>query len=743
MARIVEKINEQWEFEKQGKITSISIPHTWNAEDGQTGPDMYFRGVCIYRRHLKKPELAGGQQVYLEFRGVNSSAVVRVNGKELGRHDGGYAAFRVNVTDVLEEENMLEVVVDNAPNTSVYPQRADFTFYGGIYRDVYMIIADASHFDLDDYGGNGFRITPGINGENAVVSFETYSVGTAEKIIVSVAGVGETELALETVGGKTIGKGSIALQNVHKWDGVEDPYLYEAAAVLYCGGEAVDTVTDRIGCREFRFDAEEGFFLNGRRYPLHGVSRHQDRLGVGNALTQDMHEEDMELILDMGANSIRLAHYQHDQYFYDLCDEKGIVVWAEIPYITVHMESGRENTIRQMKELITQNYNHASIVCWALSNEITLQGVTEDLMENHRILNDLVHEMDRTRVSAMANLFLLETDSPLVSLPDIRGYNLYYGWYVGEMEDNDAFFDDFHQKYPDTAIGLTEYGADAVITLQSPKPEKGDYTESYQAVYHEHMLEMFAARPYLWGTYVWNMFEFAAAGRDEAGDPGKNHKGLVTFDRKQKKDAYYIYKAWWSREYFVHLCGSRYHDRVEDTTEIKVYSNLDKITLYVDGSFFAEQEGAHVFRFQVPIEGVHRIKAVGGCGDIRCEDSMEVAKASVPNPSYFMSLDKVRNWFDAPEERNEDREGYLSVNSTLAEIQSTEQGAALLAGMMGRMTGKTAGGMGEGVAIPEAMQKMVARQPLKKLLQQAGMEPEKLQELNRALNQIRKAEVQL
>lgn len=744
MARIVTKINEQWEFEKQGEKISINLPHTWNAQDGQTGPEMYFRGVCIYRKNLKRPELTPGQQVYIEFAGVNSSAVVRMNGKELASHDGGYSTFRVNVTDALEEDNMLEVLVDNAPNEKVYPQRADFTFYGGIYRDVSMILTDQSHFDLDYYGGSGFRITPEINGENAVVGLETYSVGEAEKVIVSIKGAGESELTLETSDGKTYGKGSIDLVNVHKWDGVDDPYLYEATAVLYRGGTAVDAVTQRFGCREFRFDAKEGFFLNGRRYPLHGVSRHQDRLGVGNALTREMHQEDMELILSMGANSIRLAHYQHDQYFYDLCDEKGIVAWAEIPYITVHMDTGRENTIQQMKELITQNYNHASIVCWALSNEISLQGVTEDLIENHRILNDLVHEMDKTRVSAMANLFLLETDSPLVSLPDIRGYNLYYGWYVGEMEDNDAFFDDFHEKYPDTAIGLTEYGADCVITLQSPKPEKGDYTESYQAVYHEHMLEMFATRPYLWGTYVWNMFEFAAAGRDEAGDPGKNHKGLVTFDRKQKKDAFYIYKAWWSREKFVHLCGSRYHDRVENVTEIKVYSNLEKIALYVDGKLFEEQEGQHIFRFLVPISGVHQIKAVGGCENVSCEDGMEIAKTDVPNPSYFMSLDKVRNWFDESKESVEDKEGYLSINSTMGEIQATEQGAALLAGMMSRMAGKTAGGMGEGVAIPEAMQKMVARQPLKKLLQQGGMElePEKLQQLNQALNQIPKAVVQ-
>ena len=445
--------------------------------------------------------------------------------------------------------------------------------------------------------------------------------------------------------------------------------------------------------------------------------------------------EDIDLILSMGANSIRLAHYQHDQYFYDLCDEKGIVVWAEIPYITVHMDSGRENTISQMKELISQNYNHASIMCWALSNEISLQGVTEDLLENHRILNDIVHEMDPIRYSAMANLFLLETDSPLVTLPDIRGYNLYYGWYVGEMEDNDKWFDDFHNQHPDVAIGLTEYGADSVITLQSPIPEKGDYTESYQAVYHEHMLEMFSTRPYIWGTYLWNMFEFAAAGRDEAGDPGKNHKGVITFDRKQKKDAYYIYKAWWSDESFIHLCGKRYHDRIEDNTEIKVYSNQKSVTLFVDGVEVGNASGEHIFKFNVPISGVHTIKAVSG----ELSDEMEITKVSEPNPTYFAPDKKVRNWFDKKDEP-EEKEGYLSLSSTMAEIQAIPEGKAILDRMMAAMTSRTAGGMGEGVEISEAMQQMIARQPLKKLLQQGGMdiESDEIKALSNALMNIKK-----
>jgi beta-galactosidase len=390
-----------------------------------------------------------------------------------------------------------------------------------------------------------------------------------------------------------------------------------------------------------------------------------------------------------------------------------------------------------MKELITQNYNHASIICWAISNEISLHGVTEDLLENHNILNNLIHKMDPSRVSAMANLFLLETDSPLVTLPDIRGYNLYYGWYVGEMEDNDEWFDTFHREHPEVVIGLTEYGADSTIRIQSPKPEKGDFSESYQALYHEHMLEMFSTRPYIWGTYCWNMFEFAAAGRDEAGDPGKNHKGLITFDRKTKKDAYYIYKAWWSKEAFVHLCGSRYHDRVEEVTEIKVYTNQPAVTLYVDGEEKETKEGSHVFTFEVPISGVHTIKAVSG----ECEDTMEIQKVAEPNPDYFASADKVRNWFDEPE-GPEEKEGYLSLNSTMGEIQATEEGAALLASMMRQMSDGAAGGMGKGVQMTGAMQKMIARQPLKKLLVQGGMEldGDMARQLNAALNRIPKAD---
>ena len=736
--RNVIDFNADWLFTKEGTSQKVTIPHTWNAIDGQTGPDPYYRGTCTYEKVFTAPILSQKERCYIEFHGVNSSCQLNLNGQNIATHDGGYSTFRCDLTNYLEAENRLQVVVDNLPNKTVYPQRADFTFYGGIYRDVKLIIVEETHFDLDYYGGNGLYITPKKEGSDAVVEITSYFVGNPDQVIISIDSVGEFYFEPTCLNGKGKAQGRIRIENAHVWDGVRDPYLYAVTASLQKDNQTVDRIYDRFGVRDYFIDSEKGFFLNGKSYPLHGVSKHQDRAGVGNAVTKEMQKEDIDLILSMGANSIRLAHYQHDSYVYDYCDEKGLLVWAEIPYITVHMPEGRENTISQMKELIVQNYNHPSIFCWALSNEITLQGETDDLMENHRLLNDLVHKMDPNRLSAMANLFLLETNSPLVTLPDIRGYNLYYGWYVGDLEDNDKWFDDFHQTYPEVAIGLTEYGADAVLHLQSPKPEKGDYTEGYQALYHEHMLELFSTRPYLWGTYCWNMFEFAAAGREEAGDPGKNHKGLVTFDRKEKKDAFYIYKAWWSEEPFIHICGKRYHDRLEPLTEIKVYSNQNQVTLFVDGKETETRRGTHIFKFQVPLTGLHKIRVQSGC----LQDEAEFAKVDTPNPSYFASPEKVRNWFDeaAPDTKGE--EGCFSLSDTLGEIQQVPEGKALLDSMMQTMMKTTAGGMGKGVKIPKMMLAMIARQPLNKLLKQAGIDPagELATQLSKELSKIKKPE---
>ena len=585
--------------------------------DGQDGGNDYYRGTCKYECHFSRPELETDGKAYLEFDGAAMTADVVINGTKAVHHEGGYGAFRADITQYLKDENKLEVYVDNSDNTKVYPQKADFTFYGGLYRMVKLVTVSKNHFELDYAGGTGIKVTPEVTLTDAAakkadakVTVELWMVGDAEAVTVTIDGQ-QKETPVENGYAKAV----FDLTDVHLWDGVDDPYLYTAKAELSDG----DSVETTFGCRSFSIDPQKGFFLNGRSYPLRGVSRHQDRAGAGNALTNEMHREDMEIIKELGANTIRLAHYQHAQEFYDLCDENGMIVWAEIPYITMHMSDGTENTLSQMRELVVQNYNHPSIVCWGLSNEITAaSAVNEELLENHRKLNDLCHALDMTRPTVMADVFMLETDSPMLEIPDMNSYNLYFGWYLGELEQNDSFFDAYHNTYPNRVIGLSEYGADANPAYHSANPERGDYTEEYQCIYHEHMAKMIGERPYLWATHVWNLFDFAADGRDEGGKHGVNQKGLVTIDRKLKKDAFYLYKAYWSKTPFVHVCGRRYVDRTEDVTEIKVYSNEQSVTLFVDGVERETAEGSKVFKFEVPITETHKIRAVSGA----CEDEL-------------------------------------------------------------------------------------------------------------------------
>ena len=543
MRKII-NINENWQFSKTAKEPvsvmptdwqALDLPHTWNGTDGQDGGNDYYRGTCYYAKSISADTLCG-KECYIEFQGVNSSATVYFNGKELVTHHGGYSTFRVKV-DNIQAENLLVVMVDNSPNETVYPQVADFTFYGGIYRDVNVINVDECHFDLDYFGACGVMVTPAIDGANAKVNAKAFANcdGDVQFVIKNADG---DVVATATAKGKEA-SADMVIENVHLWNGKIDPYLYTLEATLVANGEAVDFVSTRFGCRSFEIDANRGFILNGKEYPLRGVSRHQDRPQVGNALTKEMHREDMELICEMGATTIRLAHYQHDQYFYDLCDEKGLVIWAEIPYISRHMEGGYDNTISQMKELVVQNYNHPSIVVWGLSNEITIAGADDPhLIKNHKDLNDLVHSLDSTRLTTIASVTMCSMDSEYVHISDVLSYNHYFGWYGGTTDMNGPWFDDFHKKYPNKPIGCSEYGCEA-LDWHTSNPTQGDYTEEYQAYYHEELIKQFAVRPYLWATHVWNMFDFAADARAEGGENGMNHKGLVTFDRQYKKDSFY------------------------------------------------------------------------------------------------------------------------------------------------------------------------------------------------------------
>ncbi len=727
--RKITTLNEGWRFLKADvpaetaaayavRGEAVTLPHTWNALDGQDGGNDYYRGRCWYVRELSAEE-AAGERLFLEVNGAAMTAEVWFNGVKLARHEGGYSCFRVELTDRLEEKNILAISVSNEESDQVYPQKADFTFYGGLYRAVRLIAVPAEHFELLKDGTPGIKVTPVVDLENkrAVVTVETWHNAESVEITVN----GESKSVKRSA--------EFVIENVHLWDGLKDPYLYTAAAKLPSG----DEVSTRFGCRVFACDPQKGFSLNGRSYPLRGVSRHQDLKGKGNALSYEDHKADMAIIRELGANTLRLAHYQHAQEFYDLCDENGIVVWAEIPYITMHMPKGRENTLSQMRELVTQCYNHPCIAVWGLSNEITAaSAVNEDLLENHRLLNELCHRMDPSRLTTMADVFMLEIDSPILEIPDINSYNLYFGWYLGELEQTDEFFDEYHEKYPDRVIGFSEYGADANPAFHSSRPEKGDYTEEYQALYHEHMLRMIEARPWLWATHVWNLFDFAADGRDEGGKHGENQKGLVTFDRSLRKDAFYLYKAAWNKsEPFVHLCGKRYVNRCEEETEIKVYSNCAEVRLYVDDTPVGTMSGRTVFRFRIPLLGEHMIRAEAeGCSDVMC-----IRRVSEPDESYIFNkaAASVTNWFDA----DEIDPSCFSVSDTLGEIRSHPQAGPIVEAMMAKGASER-GDVADAVKDNPALQRMMGRMTMLSLLKQSGADEQIIKQLNRILQGIKK-----
>ncbi|MBQ4283573.1 MAG: glycoside hydrolase family 2 protein [Lachnospira sp.] len=729
---VPQSMPQRWEW--------VTLPHTWNNIDGQDGGNDYYRGTCYYAKELDKSELPVADKYYMEINGANSSANVYVNGNKLSHHDGGYSTFRIDMTDHLKDKNLVVVEVDNAENNYVYPQMADFTFYGGLYRDVNIIAVNESHFDLEYYGGPGIKVTPCIEGRDANVEVVVYlkDAKSSQRLVYSIKDADGKEVASTECAVKSGEQGvaQLKISNVNLWQGRKNPYLYTAEVCLMEQDNVLDNVCTRFGCRTFEIDARKGFILNGESYPLRGVSRHQDRWGYGNALLPEHHTQDMDLICEMGANTIRLAHYQHDRYFYDLCDERGMVVWAEIPYISKHMPEGKDNTVSQMKELITQNYNHPSIVVWGLSNEITMSNEnSEDLMENHKLLNDMVHEMDPTRKTVIACVSMCDMHDPYVQIPDVVSYNHYFGWYGGDTSMNGPWFDKFHEEFPNIPIGVSEYGCEA-LNWHSSEPHQGDYTEEYQAYYHEELIKQLFTRPYIWATHVWNMFDFGADARNEGGENGQNHKGLVTFDRKYKKDAFYAYKAWLTDTPFVHICGKRYIDRVEDVTRIRVYSNQPEVELYVNGASIGKQTSqSHFFTFDVPNQGRSKIVAIANA----CEDDSVINKVDKFNEDYRLKeKGAILNWFDitAPE-------GCFSLNDKISDIMANAEGKQLFGGVMSQITkGLGSSGMA-GFEMSEGMMQMMGGFTVLRLTGLMGMTgvhftKEQLLELNEQLNKIKK-----
>lgn len=725
------------QFAKEGEeLSFVSLPHTWNAFDGQDGGADYFRGNAKYILTLPNP--TSGKQQFIRFEGANHTAKVFCNDQLLGEHRGGFSTFTFELTPcMMEKGNRITVEIDNvSPN--VYPQMADFTFYGGLYRDVTFIETTPAHFDLLKDGTEGVFVTPNSAGKTRLDVFTVDADGC--EICVKLLDADETVVAEGRSEAKAHTIVTLSVREPHLWDGVENPYCYQAVATLVKDGEELDQVTVTYGYRSFRVDAEHGFFLNGKSYPLHGVSRHQDREDKGWALSKEDHEEDIAIIKEMGANSLRLAHYQHAQYFYDLCDRNGFAIWAEIPFISrfISGEEAKENTLSQMKELIAQNYNHPSVFFWGISNEITIGGDSEELLQNLRELHTLAKTMDPSRLTTMAQVSTVPMDSEHCFITDIMSYNHYFGWYCGTVEDNGPWFDAFHEKNPDRAIGCSEYGADAVLDWHTTKPANHDYTEEYEAYYHHEMLKTFAKRPYLWSTYVWNMFDFAADARDEGGSVGRNNKGLVSYDRKIRKESFYIYQAYWSKTPMVHVCGERFVDRGPEEHEVIVYSNCPTVTLLVNGQEVETKEvidHAAVFKDVPLLDGKNDVTAISGT-----VKGNSIVLNAVPerNEDYTLKRGEfdppAGNWFDgqAPgtdDDHMEFPEGYYSVKDTVKDVMQIENGKLLMELLA------NVGAFGPIVAI-RGMQPAI---PLETFLPKVGNLPAGgLAYINSRLNQVKK-----
>ena len=729
--REIISLNENWtlSFPKGDHATEqVNLPHTWNAVDGNDGNGSYLRTTGVYTRTFTAPKQPReGGRTYVEVLAAALNSTVKVNGQVATTHEGGFSIFRADVTDLCHEgENELTIEVSNEDTPSMYPSSADFTFYGGLYRGVNLISVPNAHFDLDYYGGPGMMVTP-VPTEDGGANFtiKSFVTNPADDLTVmySIEDCFGREVA-SAVRGSADTEVTIYVPDAQLWS-MDEPNLYTVIATLQRNNEEVDEIAANVGVRSFKVTPDEGFSINGVPTPLRGVSRHQDRVFEGNALTAEEHYDDAMLIKELGANTIRLAHYQHSQDFYDACDEIGFAVWAEIPFISVFKkgEGAHKHVMEEMKELIIQNYNHPSIMFWGISNEILIGGISQELVDTHHDLEKLCKELDPTRLTTIAHVSTTPVNGPMHHITDLESYNHYFGWYGGKMEQNGPWLDQFHAEHPDICIGISEYGCEGIINWHSNTPQCKDYTEEYQALYHEHMAQVFEDRPWVWASHVWNMFDFGCAARNEGGVSGRNNKGLITMDRKTKKDSYFVYQAYWTQTPMVHIAGRRHAQRAGETTEIKVYSNQDTVVLYVNGKEVGQQTAHRVFKFNAALnEGFNTIVAVAG--DVK--DSITLEKVA-EEPGYYTlpefneRQEGVANWFKQVGSMDltapmEFPEGYYSVKDTMEDLAKNEEALALAAKAVKLATNfdiKPGVGMWDMMKkmTPEAMSNMISGMP--------------------------------
>ena len=608
-------LNNDWNFRfshqvQKGTEVRVDLPHTWNAQDALSGKIDYKRGIGNYEKNLFiRPEWKG-KRLFIRFEGVNNIADVFINRRHIGEHRGGYGAFIFEITGKVEygKENSILVRVNNGEQLDIMPLVGDFNFYGGIYRDVHLLITDETCISPLDYASPGVRLIQDS------VSHRYAKVRAIVDLSNGSSGNQEVELNVRLLDGQRVVKegtknvnlsGNEVMQQEltfeidqpHLWNGRQDPFLYQAEVTLFRNGQMVDRVTQPLGLRFYRIDPDKGFFLNGKHLPLQGVCRHQDRSEVGNALRPQHHEEDVAVMLEMGVNAVRLAHYPQATYFYDLMDKNGIIVWAEIPFVGpggyndkgfVDLPAFRANGKEQLKELIRQHYNHPSICVWGLFNELTELG--DNPVEYIKKLNVLAHQEDTTRPTTSASNQM----GDLNFITDAIAWNRYDGWYGGTPADLGKWLDRMHKDHPKICIAISEYGAGASIyhqqdSLVKTVPTSWWHPENWQTYYHIENWKTISSRPYVWGSFVWNMFDFGAAHRTEGDRPGINDKGLVTFDRKVRKDAFYFYKANWNREEpMLYLTGKRNTVRTQRLQTIIAFTNQAGAELFVNGKSYGK-----------------------------------------------------------------------------------------------------------------------------------------------------------
>lgn len=608
-------LNDNWAFrfshQVQQHTQRVDLPHTWNAQDALSGKIDYKRGIGNYEKMLYvRPEWKG-KRLFLRFDGVNSVANLFINRKHVGEHRGGYAAFVFEITDQVTygATNSVLVRANNAEQLDVMPLVGDFNFYGGIYRDVHLVITESACISPLDHG------SPGVYLVQQAVSAQEAQVAVKVNLNNGAAGQ-EVELRVQVADGSKIitqqrrnlslAQGSaiqtevpVTIKKPHLWNGRQDPFMYQVTVSLFKEGKEIDCVKQPLGLRYFHTDPDKGFFLNGRHLPLHGVCRHQDRAELGNALRPEHHEEDVALMLEMGVNATRLAHYPQASYVYDLMDKHGIVTWAEIPFIGpggyadkgfVDQPSFRANGKLQLIELIRQHYNHPSICFWGLFNELKELG--DNPVEYVKELDALAKQEDPTRPTTSAS----NQGGDLNFITENIAWNRYDGWYGSTPQTLATFLDQTHAKHPQLRIGVSEYGAGASIyhqqdSLKQPEPAGWWHPENWQTYYHMENWKIIAQRPFVWGTFVWNMFDFGAAHRTEGDRPGINDKGLVTFDRKARKDAFYFYKANWNKQApMLHLAEKRCLLRTQSEQTIMAFTTAPEVELFVNGVSQGKQQ---------------------------------------------------------------------------------------------------------------------------------------------------------